>query len=107
MRKLVLVSLLTLSTLGAAYLPVPAAAAIDCSIVLCAPCPLGTIWSPTPTECCRCITDCSMVLCAPCPDGTVHAPLPNQCCRCVLKQSNPYGPEQGSAMSPLQPKVDC
>jgi hypothetical protein len=55
MKKLMLAGLIALGTFGVvATTPTPAAAA-DCSVVLCPVCPTGTVASPTPGNCCRCV----------------------------------------------------
>lgn len=55
MKKLMLAGLIALGTFGVvATAPAPAVAA-DCSVVLCPVCPAGTVFSPTPGNCCRCV----------------------------------------------------
>jgi len=57
MKRLILALLLSASAFGALYLSVPAAQADpkDCAAVLCPVCPPGTVFSPTPGNCCRCL----------------------------------------------------
>ncbi|HKV06824.1 MAG TPA: hypothetical protein VJ725_01715 [Thermoanaerobaculia bacterium] len=56
MKKLMLAGLVALGTFGAlSVAPAPATANIDCSFVKCAACPDGTVLSPTPGNCCRCV----------------------------------------------------
>jgi hypothetical protein len=59
MKRLVLAGLVLLGALGAIQISAPTASAdpdlSHCAAVLCAPCPSGTVYSPTPGNCCRCI----------------------------------------------------
>lgn len=56
MRKLIFAGLACLATFGAvASAPQAVADPVDCSLVLCPTCPTGTVLSPTPGNCCRCV----------------------------------------------------
>ena len=57
MKKLILAGLVALSTWGVVATTTPAQAdpPPDCSVVLCMVCPPGTVASPTPANCCRCV----------------------------------------------------
>lgn len=57
MKRLILAGLVLLGALGAVQLTVSTASAhhVDCSLVRCAECPAGTVWAPTPHDCCRCV----------------------------------------------------
>ena len=56
MKKLMLAGLIALGTFGVvASTPVPVTAAENCAVVLCPVCPAGTVASPTPGNCCRCV----------------------------------------------------
>jgi hypothetical protein len=56
MKKLILAGLIALGTWGILTVtPAPVTAQpIDCSFVKCPACPEGTVFSPTPGNCCRC-----------------------------------------------------
>jgi hypothetical protein len=54
MKKLVLASLIALGAWGVALIPTPASAA-NCDAVRCMACPPGTVFAPTPHDCCRCL----------------------------------------------------
>jgi hypothetical protein len=56
MKKLILAGLVIAGALGAVAVTAPKAEAnVDCSTVRCMACPAGTVFSPTPHDCCRCV----------------------------------------------------
>ena len=57
MKKLLVLAALGIIALGAFELATapPAAAATNCYLVKCLPCPDGYVPSPTPGNCCRCV----------------------------------------------------
>jgi len=55
MKKLILAGLVALGTWGVMATTPAQADPPDCSVVLCAPCPAGTVASPVPGNCCRCL----------------------------------------------------
>lgn len=54
MKKLILASLIGLGAWGIVLIPTPASA-VNCDTVRCMACPPGTVFSPTPQNCCRCV----------------------------------------------------
>jgi hypothetical protein len=54
MKKLVLASVIALGAWGITLIPTPAQAG-NCDNVRCQACPAGTVWSPIPSDCCRCL----------------------------------------------------
>jgi hypothetical protein len=54
MKKLILAGVIALGAWGITLIPAPAQAA-NCDNVRCMACPAGTVWSPTPHDCCRCV----------------------------------------------------
>jgi hypothetical protein len=56
MKRLILAGLVLAGSLAAVGFSAPQANAnIDCSTVRCMACPAGTVFSPTPNNCCRCV----------------------------------------------------
>jgi hypothetical protein len=57
MKRLILATAVLAGTFGVANFTAPEATAqpTDCSVVLCGVCPEGTVLSPTPGNCCRCV----------------------------------------------------
>lgn len=57
MKRLILAGLVTLGALSAVQISAPQANAQpqNCAVVLCQVCPAGTVASPTPGNCCRCV----------------------------------------------------
>ncbi|HEX2222917.1 MAG TPA: hypothetical protein VHN15_01790 [Thermoanaerobaculia bacterium] len=55
MKKLLFTGLMLLGAFGALELTTQPAQAISCSQVRCMACPTGTVWSPIPGDCCRCL----------------------------------------------------
>jgi hypothetical protein len=56
MKKLILAGLVALGTWGVmATTPAQADPPPDCSFVKCMVCPSGTVISPVPGNCCRCV----------------------------------------------------
>ena len=54
MKKLIVASLIALGAWGITLIPTPASAG-NCDGVRCMACPAGTVFSPTPKDCCRCV----------------------------------------------------
>jgi hypothetical protein len=57
LKKLILAGVVALGAIAAVQVTAPEAAAakpVDCRLVLCAPCPEGTVLAPTPQNCCNC-----------------------------------------------------
>jgi hypothetical protein len=54
MKKLMLAGLVALGAWGITLIPTPASAG-NCDGVRCMECPAGTVFSPTPNNCCRCV----------------------------------------------------
>ena len=56
MRRLILAGIVALSAFAAVQVSAPqASAAGKCDNVRCMECPAGTVWSPIPSDCCRCV----------------------------------------------------
>lgn len=57
MKRLILAGLVTCAAVLSIQVSAPVATAQtqDCSVVLCPLCPEGTVISPTPGNCCRCV----------------------------------------------------
>ena len=55
MKRLILASVVALAAWGISLIPAPASAADPCAGVRCMECPPGTVWSPKPHDCCRCV----------------------------------------------------
>lgn len=54
-KRLILASVVALAAWGISLIPAPAAANDPCAGVRCMACPEGTVWSPKPNDCCRCV----------------------------------------------------
>lgn len=57
MKKLILAGLIACGTWGVVVAVPATVEATDCSTVRCAECPAGTVWSPKPNDCCRCVPE--------------------------------------------------
>lgn len=57
MKRLILAGLVTCAAVLSIQVSAPVAVADpqDCSVVLCLVCPEGTVASPVPGNCCRCV----------------------------------------------------
>jgi len=54
MKKIILAGVIALGAWGITLIPAPAQAG-NCDNVRCMACPAGTVWSPVPNDCCRCV----------------------------------------------------
>jgi len=54
MKKIILAGVIALGAWGITLIPTPAQAG-NCDNVRCMACPAGTVWSPIPSDCCRCV----------------------------------------------------
>ncbi len=55
MKRIILAGLLALGTWGVANVATATEVPKACFTVRCTACPEGTVWSPKPYDCCRCV----------------------------------------------------
>ena len=55
MKRIILAGLVALGTWGTANVVTATEVPQACWSVRCAACPDGTVWSPKPNDCCRCV----------------------------------------------------
>lgn len=55
MKRILLAGLVLAGAWAVSMIPTPAVADDPCAGVRCMACPDGTVWSPKPNDCCRCV----------------------------------------------------